>query len=165
MHARPASHAVCLLASRARFLPFSHLPPSLHSSSPCPSSSSFPTKGLQSLCSFMCPLAVCPENINIPWGRSQGSNRRPNCTMGEITSPLMCGQPLAPRACPCARPLPFSSAAALSHCLEGWSSLLCITVCFCRDLLFLFLNILLRLMAFEDLLIHKTDFHTLYSSF
>lgn len=53
--------------------------------------------------------------------------------MGEITSPLMCGQPLALRTCPCAWPLPFSSDPALSHCLEGWLSVLCITLYFYRD--------------------------------
>lgn len=132
---QPASLSACLPPS----FPFSHLLP------PFPSTSSSPTNGLQSLRSFIYPLAVCPENINILWGRSQGSNRRPNCTMGEITSPLMCGQPLALRARPCAWPLPFSSDPALSHCLESWSSRLCLTVHFYRDQLLLVLNILLRL--------------------
>lgn len=137
VNARPSSQPACLPVS---LHPFSHLLP------PSPSTSSSPTNGLQSLRSFIYPLAVCPENINILWGRSQGSNRRPNCTMGEITSPLMCGQPLALRARPCAWPLPFSSDPALSHCLESWSSCLCLTVHFYRDPLFLFLNILLRLI-------------------
>lgn len=88
--------------------------------------------------------------------------------MGEITSALMCGQPLAPRAQPCAWPLPFSSDPALSHCLESWSSLLCLTVPFYRDQLFLFLNILLRLFsAFEDsyFLIKRMSTTSMHASF
>lgn len=113
VNARPSSQPACLPACLPPSLPFSHLLP------PYPSSSSSPTNGLQSLRSFIYPLAVCPDNINILWGRSQVSNRRPNCTMGEITYPLMCRQPLALRARPCAWPLPFSSDPALSHCLES----------------------------------------------
>jgi hypothetical protein len=88
-------------------------------------SSSFPTKGLQSLYPFICPLAACPETINILWGKSQGSNRRPNCTMGEITSPWAAFGPQNSPLCiasafqfrPC--PISLSGGLALSslhHC-------------------------------------------------